>query len=188
MLKRMVFMSVALLTLAGCAIGATGDKKTDPAAAQQFLPQIVGYTANDAGNITTTLANVAGGATLLAGNPLLAAGIKKIDDMIQCYQSVGAVTARIYTQSSIDITNPQLPGAAALAIINEDRLRDNFLACAIGSGGFSAQSAAFEPCAGVGEFKIQGQTLRYMYAATKPELCGLFEQHFTSIRANNPQS
>jgi len=187
MLKRL-FVLLIVMVLAGCSlVSPTGDTKNDPTAAQNFLPTIVGYTATDAGNIASTLAKVAGGANLLSGNIVFAALVTKIDGMIQCYQNVGAITARIYTQSAIDITNPEIPGVGALAILNEDRLKDNFLACALGSNqGFSAQSADLEPCFGVGDFQVAGETLRYMYAASKPELCQLFEQHFTSIRANNP--
>jgi hypothetical protein len=187
MLKRLFILMIMLL-VAGCSlVASTGDTQNDPTAAQQFLPNIVGYTATDAGDIASTLAKIAGGANLLSGNFVFAALVTKIDGMIQCYQNVGAVTARIYTQSAIDITNPEIPGVGALAILNEDRLRDNFLQCALGSSDdFSAQAAQIEPCFGVGDFQISGETLRYMYAATKPELCAAFEQHFTSIRASNP--
>ncbi|MBE0689493.1 MAG: hypothetical protein IH587_05155, partial [Anaerolineae bacterium] len=90
-----------------------------------------------------------------------------------CYEGVGAVAARIYTESNLSgALQGEVPKVGALAIINQDRLVNNFLQCAVAPG-FS-QQAALEPCLGSGTFSRDGETLHYVYAATNPDLCSLF--------------
>jgi hypothetical protein len=190
MIRRMVLCIFILVAAVGCSlVQPTGDKATDVEAVQNFIPDLPDYNKNDADNIVDALSSVAGGTSLLSGNPLVAAAVAKIDDMIQCYQNVGAVTAQVYTQKTFDITNPQPPAAGVLAIINQDRLRDNFLSCALSSGNqaFSAQSVTLEPCVGSGSFVVNNETITYLYAATMPSLCTAFAQHFASFSGQSPK-
>ncbi len=185
MWKKTVALIICLIAISGCSlVASTGDSKTDATAAQNFIPEIAGYNMSDADSIVDAVSSVSGGASLLSGNAVLAGAVAKIDDMINCYQEVGAVTAQIYTQKTFDITNLDIPSAGVLAIINQDRLKDNFLACALNSGSqdFSAQAVTLEPCMGSGEFKAGDETISYLYAATTPGLCELYEQHFNSVR------
>jgi hypothetical protein len=185
MWKKTVGLIICVIVIAGCSLVApTGDSKDDSQAAQNFIPEIAGYNKSDANNIVDAISSLSGGASLLSGNALLAGAVAKIDDMINCYQEVGAVTAQIYTQKTFDITNLDVPAAGVLAIINQDRLKDNFLSCALSTTaeGFSAQGVTLEPCVGSGEFKAGDETISYLYAATAPVLCDLYEQHFESVR------
>ncbi len=189
MLKKIFILLSVLILLTACdTISSTGDSAADPEAAGNYLPNIATYSATNADSMVDALTAAAGGASLASGNPALAALVAKIDDMIQCYQDVGAVAANIYTPSSVDILGGRIPSAGAVAVINQDRLADNFLACALGQRGMtesvSAQSAELEPCAGSGEFTINDDTFSYIYAATDTPLCATFEQHFANIRAN----
>ena len=184
MIRRMVLFMLILVAAVGCSLAQpTGDTSSDAEAVQNFIPDLPDYNKNDADNIVDALSSVAGGTSLLSGNPLMAAAVAKIDDMIQCYQNVGAVTAQVYTQKTFDVTNPQPPAAGVLAIINQDRLRDNFLACALGSSNqaYSAQAVTLEPCVGSGSFTVNDETITYLYAATMPTLCTAFQQHFASV-------
>jgi hypothetical protein len=77
------------------------------------------------------------------------------------------------------LTTGQTPNVGALAIINRTRLQSNLLACALNTGGgFSAQSAEIEPCAGTGTFVRGSDTFDYVFAATDPQLCTLFQAAF----------
>ena len=184
MWKKTMALILCLIVISGCSLVApTGDTKDDPTAVQSFIPEIAGYNKSDADSIVDAISSVSGGASLLSGNAVLAGVVAKIDDMINCYQEVGAVTAQIYSQKTFDITNLDIPAVGTLAIINQDRLKDNFLACALSTTTeeFSAQGVTLEPCVGSGEFKVGDETLSYLYAATAPELCALFDQHFASI-------
>lgn len=184
MFRKLTLAFMGLLICTACTlVPATGDQASDPLSAQSFLPNIVGFLRTDADSIVNAITAVTGGGSLLSGNVLLAGAVNRIDGMIQCYQDVGAVTAQIYTEQRFDITNPEIPAVGVIAILNQDRLKNNFLACALGTDpqAFTAQ-AAIEPCAGTGDFTAGGQNFSYLYAATAPRLCALFEQHFTSIR------
>lgn len=188
---RLILVAAALLAaLAACNLGdsvagivpTTGDTASDPSAAQQFLPVVAGYNAMDADSIVDAVSALAGGGSLLTGNLPTMALITQIDGMIQCYQNVGAAAARIYVPvNAMDVAGQiaagSVPNLGVVAIINQDRLVNNFLSCAIGGGvqAFSAQSAQPQPCASSGTFSANGQTLHYLYAATTPDLCAAFD-------------
>lgn len=185
-MRNSAFLSLlcAALLLAGCGqlqlniVPTTGDTALDAAAAQSQLPNFsnYNYTAIDAGNITDAITAIGGGGLLVSGNPVAAAAIAKIDDMMRCYESVGAVASQVYAQADIgQVLQGQVPKVGALAIINRTRLGRNLLPCALNTGqGFSAQAAQVEPCGGAGSFIRMGDTFDYVYAATDPQLCTLF--------------
>lgn len=189
MLKKM-FWLILIFILAACdAAGTnTNNSASDPQSAQNLLPNIVGYTRSDAANILDAITSAGGGAALISGNPLIAGVIGKLDSVIECYQGVGAVAAGTYVQADISsVIQGNIPSAGVVAVINQTRLQNNFLACLTGGGGsgFGAQSADLQPCTGNGEFTFQGERITYIYAATSPLLCGTFQQHFDSIQKNN---
>ncbi|MBZ0287195.1 MAG: hypothetical protein K8I30_06240, partial [Anaerolineae bacterium] len=170
--KRFLVFLVLILIAAACQIvPGTGDQATDAAAAQNFVPaSIAGYNATEATSITDALTKTGIGASVLTGNLALAGAIAKLDGMIQCYQGVGAVSAKVYTEQNMPTTG--IPKIGALAVINTTRLGRNFLQCAVNLGGASAQAAnEIQPCGGSGSFKVNNEDLEYMYAATAPELC-----------------
>ena len=144
MIKHIRWILAAAFIVLACTFslntGPTGDTANQTTSAQSFLPDIAGYTRTDTNNITDAITAVGGGASLISGNPALAAGIAKIDDMIQCYQNVGAVAANVYTEDDISqVLQGQIPSVGALAVVNEDRVGRNFLNCALGgSERFSA--------------------------------------------------
>lgn len=193
-MRNRLFIALAALalmgTLAACNLNetvgniapTTGDTAADPSAAQQFLPAVPGYNALDADSLVDALALVAGGGSLATGNLAGVGLVTQIDGMIQCYQNVGAAAARVYVPVDAvsvagQVTQGQLPSVGVVAIINQDRLVNNFLSCALGggAGAFSAQAAEPQPCASSGTFISNGQTLHYLYAATTPDLCAAFD-------------
>ncbi len=161
----------------GGIVPTTGDTSSDPSAVQQFLPNIPGYVATDADSIVDAVTAVGGGASLITGNPVTAALITQIDSMIQCYQNVGAVGARVYTQADISsVLQGQVPVVGALALVNQNRVVNNFLQCALsGVQAFSAQAAEQQPCSGSGQFVVNNETILYVYAATDQALCTQFQ-------------
>jgi hypothetical protein len=183
---------IAVLMIAACSklgvpggavVPTTGNTSSDAAAAQQYVPDLPGYLSTNAANLTSALSTISGGASLLSGNPVAAAMIQQIDGMVACYQSVGAVAAKLYAQADIaSLTQGQIPAVGALAVINQDRLVNNFLPCALGSGqGFSAQRASTpQPCGNSGSFTANGNTYWYLYAATQQDLCNVIAQRLPS--------
>ncbi|MEO8607553.1 MAG: hypothetical protein ABI690_06715 [Chloroflexota bacterium] len=177
--KKFLALLLVILIAAACQlVPGTGDKSTDAAAAQNFVPaSIAGYNVTEATSITDALSKTGIGASVLTGNLALAGAIAKLDGLISCYQNVGAVSAKIYTEQTMPSTG--IPKIGALAVINKTRLGRDFLQCAASFGGASAQSAGdVQPCGGSGSFKVNNEDLEYLYAATVPELCTTFQSQF----------
>lgn len=193
MTKRLVtLVALALMTLAvascsvlgGTNVPSTGDTTTDASAAQQFVPaSLPGYIVTDAQSLTTALSSITGGAALLTGNPLVTGLMAQIDGMMACYGATGTVSARVYVQANVSsLLSGDIPSAGVLAVINQDRVINNFLSCALGSGpqALSAQAGSLQPCGNSGSFVVNGETLLYMYAATDPQLCSTFQSRIPS--------
>ena len=92
------------------------------------------------GDAAVPEAKVGAGGSLLTGNIVSAGAIVKLDNMIACYQTVGAVTARVYVDKNIAV-NPSAPKVGVLAVINTTRIQRNLLNCVLNTGGASAQAA-----------------------------------------------
>lgn len=182
MKKVSIILMLALaFALAGCNLGGagTGDTASDPQAAQAFLPDLPDYNETNARSITDALAAIGVGGSAVTGNIPLAALIGQVDRMIQCYESTGAVAARVYVplnavEAATGVATGQIPSAGVLAIVNQDRLASNFLSCATGGGSDNFSAQAVQPCFGSGQFVSAGQTFHYIYGATEDGLCGQF--------------
>ncbi len=180
-IRILMLMLLCMLALSACNFGtSTDDTNTDVEAAQNFFPNLTGYNISSADSIIDAVTTTLGGASLVTGNPIAAVLIERADTMIGCYQEVGAADARIYTQR-INLTEPTVPTAGVLAIVNQNRVVDNFLHCLTQnplSGAFSAQSANPEPCYGYGTFAFNGDNVSFFYVATDTPLCDLFNSAF----------
>jgi len=154
---------------------------------QRFIPNLsnAGYTSVEAQTIQSALSTVSGGASLVTGNPVAAALVAQIDGMITCYRSVGALDARVYYQADIAnlIQGSGVPSVGALAVVNQDRVVNNLVQCALGSArGLDAQSSANQVCSSSGSIQVDGQTIAYVYAATNQQLCDLLATPFNAFR------
>lgn len=181
-LAAVLIVGAACSQLGGVSdiVPTTGDTASDASAAQRFVPDFPGYTTVDAVSITDALTKIGTGASVLTANPASAALVAQIDGMIQCYRQVGAVAAKVYVNTNItQVTNEgRVPAMGALAVVNQDRVIDNFLPCALGSGrglGAQTENLTLQPCSNSGTFTVNNETLLYVYAATQPELCNLMQ-------------
>jgi hypothetical protein len=186
-MNKLLLLGLALMLLTACTLDnvaniapTTANTSGDVGAAGTYMPNLAGYVTTDAANITDAIAAVGGSAALVTGNPIVAAAVAKIDQMISCYRGVGAVAARVYAQSDIStVLQGQLPVVGAIGIINNDRIVNNFLPCALQTQRTEAQAAQPEPCGGSGSFvAASGETITYVYAATSPVLCDQFRASF----------
>jgi hypothetical protein len=179
---RFGLILVLALVAAGCRlVPGTGDTSTDAAAAQNFVPaSIAGYNVTEANSVTDALTKVGVAGSVVTGNLPMAGAIAKLDDLIRCYQGVGAVAARVYTEQTMPTAG--IPKIGVLAVINTTRLQRNFLQCAANIGGASAQGATdqIQPCGGSGGFTVNSERLEYLFAATSPELCTTFQSQFNA--------
>lgn len=175
-----LIISAMVVVISACQlVPSTGDKSTDAAAAENFIIQsIPGYAVTDAASVTDALAKAGVTGSLLTGNLPAAGSLGKLNDIVQCYKGVGAVAARVYTETNIINTINGTPKIGVLAVINTTRLQRNLLQCVLNTGASVQSATSIEPCGGSGGFKVNGEDLQYLYAATVPELCQTFQANF----------
>jgi hypothetical protein len=190
MTKRLLIVMTALFAvflLAACGTTPTGTD-TDAGAAGNFLPGtdvMTGYTITEAESITDAITAAAGQGANVLDNAALSLAVERVDAFIECYTDVGAVAANIYTEvdlASILSGGSLVPGVGTVAVVNQDRVQENFIACATAgdNAAFSAQSAT-EICQGSGTFTSGDDTFRYIYISTKTDFCTATENHFAAI-------
>lgn len=177
-MRKMFWLILLVALLAGCrVVPGTGDSINDAASADRFVPQsLPGYTVTDATSVSDALTKAGIASSVITGNVPLAGAIAKLDGMIQCYKSVGAVSARVYTEQNVTLVG--IPKIGALAVVNTTRLGRNFLQCALNTGVSAQAVGEIQPCGGSGQKIVNNETLEYVYAATAPELCALFQAQF----------
>jgi hypothetical protein len=137
-------------------------------------------------SITDALTTAGAGAALAGGNAPVAAAIAKAENVVQCMQEKGAADARIYVEAA---QTGVIPETGASVVINTTRVNRNLLECLTtgnqGEQPLTAQAVEIVPCTGTGAFTYQGENFTYLYVGVGDKLCGFFNQHFESIKANN---
>jgi hypothetical protein len=182
-IRVVVLMLIALLALTACGAGgsliSTGDTSQDQEAAQNYVPaSIPGYNVTDATSVSDALTQAGTAGSLLTGNPAVAGLIVQLDSMITCYRNVGAVAARVYTQQDANLLAGEIPRFGVVAVVNTTRLQRNLLECVLSSGPQAQSADAIQPCGGSGSFVVNNENLQYVFAATNPELCQVFQSNF----------
>ncbi|MBI5667149.1 MAG: hypothetical protein HZC41_04005 [Chloroflexi bacterium] len=183
-MRKIAVLLIVVLLAASCqVVPTTGDTASDAAAAQNYLPNLAGFTATEASSISEALTKVGAGASALTGNLPMAGLIAKLDDTLRCYQQVGAVAARVYTEQNVvgAVTEGSIPRIGVVAVVNTTRVQRNLFSCVLNTGvgaQAQAQAATIQPCGGSGSFTVNNETLQYVYAATAPEVCAAFQSAF----------
>jgi len=170
-----------MLTAVACS--DTGNTAQDANSAQRLLPNLAAYTATDVDTAVDGAFTAIAGAALASGQIPVSAAVAKADQLIECFQDRGAIAAKFYTENA---QSSVIPKVGAVLVINQTRINQEILNCALGgqNRSFSAQ-AVVEPCASSGAFNYQGDDISYLYVGSDPEVCALYEQHFTSVQQNN---
>lgn len=180
MLKRfLLFMTIMLM---GVACQSTGNTAQDAQSAQRLLPNLAAYTASDVDTALDGAFTAVGGAALVGGQVQVTAAVAKAEQIVQCFQDRGAIAAKFYTETT---QSDLVPKVGAVLVLNQTRINQEFLNCALGGQeeSFSAQSV--EPCTDSGNFVYQSDSISYVYLGSHPDVCALFNQHFTSVKQNN---
>lgn len=166
--KKVLLLVLGLLglTIAACDFNApTG---TPPVV--QLMPDLPGYSVVEGQAVQDYIIDLAEGGTLLSGHPELATLITKVDGVITCYQEVGAVNARIYSDESFPLSS------GAIAIADRNRLTDPaiFFHCVGGKAlPFSAQPT-LNPCAHSYTLDKDNNEFYIIYVGTTSEICQTF--------------
>lgn len=174
--RTWILLIVMLLAVTACDSVQTTGSADDAQSAASIMPSIQGFTTTDTVEIQDALASAGIGSTALSGNPVASAAVARMDQFADCLRNVGAFSAKIYT-------NAGQVSFGALAIVNEDRLSENLVACALNPDSAArAQSAlSVDPCTGSGKITYQGVNYAYAYVATDRNLCSTFQTHFNNI-------
>lgn len=183
MRKIALIMAVLMMVLAACDNINTTDSRTDVESAQNVMPNLANYTVADMDSWADLATTAASGAALTSGNAPLAAGILRAEQVVQCLQDTGSLSAQSYIENQ-----PQgiIPQAGAVMIVNQTRLNQNLLACLLTTGqegGMTTQSIQIQPCTGAGTFQYQEDDFSYLYIGVGDGLCNAFSQHFQSLGA-----
>lgn len=173
-ITRWISLALLAAVLSGCEFlsGLLQPTPEIPPAAE-MLPDLPDHTVVEGQTLTEYLGSLAEGASLLAGRPDLAALALGVDKFIGCYQDVGAVQARVYSNKE----NPLSAGAVAIADRNALLDPRNLLAClkpTVESGEAGIQSFAIEPCSASYTLTQEDNEFYILYAGTTQEICQAF--------------
>ncbi len=178
LLRAVALLVLVLPLLAACS--DTGNEAGDAKSAQLLLPNLAGFSVSDVDTTIDGAFAAVGGAALMGGQIGITAAIAKAEQIIQCFQDRGAIAARFYQDSDSSLTAPRV-GAAL--VINQSRISQEMINCALGGqeDAASAQSFSIEPCASAGTLSYEGDTVSYVYAASHPDVCAIFQLHFDNL-------
>lgn len=159
----------AVLTVIVVAVAAacTGAAQRDESAAN-LIPALPDYEVINTLDVQDAIAKVAGGTTLLAGQPQIAAMVVVANEITKCYQNVGAIEARVFVRRS----NPLHAGA--LIVINRNKLTDpqTFLGCVLPNTGSGPRVAVqLQPCTKAYTLQKDNNEFYIAYVATDESVC-----------------
>ncbi len=167
----MILGVLAVGVLAACdTVQPTGDSASDAESAQNQLPTFSQYTATDADNVKDALTRALQVGSLSSGNIIAAGLIERLNNTADCLGNVGAIAGRVYT----GLTPPVV---GVLAVVNNERLTNNFLQCAVNPGAEAQTEGrqALQPCAKSGSYTDNGISYSYIYAASDISMCNAFD-------------
>jgi hypothetical protein len=172
MSKPLVQLScvIVLVTLlSGCGVQPPAE-----APAIEMLPDLPGHRVVEGELLTDYISKLSGGAALLVGQPELAAAVVAVDQIISCYQEIGAARARVYSNEEMPLS------AGAVAIADRNALTDpaNLFRCVAPVVFDSAEADApplqIKPCSASYTLERDDNEFYIVYAGTTEEICHAF--------------
>ena len=165
MFKRILLLGLmAAIVLTAC--------QTQEGSARAMLPDVPNTTVVEGQTVTQFLAKLADGAALVAANPQLIPLVQRVEASLTCYQDLGAVALRTYTDKQFPLS------AGIVAIMDRKALTDpaNFANCVLGSaqGAAEAQRPAIQPCSKSYTLKKADNEFYIAFVATTQEMCQAF--------------
>ena len=163
----MIFL-LALLALGMLFVDDLRPGGGEPPAAR-LLPALPAYRQIEGQTITTYIGALSEGAALLAGQPQLALTVGALDGVIDCYQEVGGVRARVYSHAERPLE------AGLVAIVDEAQINDpdNLFRCvtpaALSLEG--PEGTVIEPCAAALTIVNDEGTFYAVYAGSTYATC-----------------
>ena len=173
-ITRWISLALLVVLLSGCEfISGLLEPAPEVPPAVEMLPDLPDYTVVEGETLTDYLGTLTEGAALLTGHPELAALALGVDKIIGCYQDVGAVQARVYSNKEYPVS------AGAVAIADRNALLDpkNLFACvkpAVTGDEAGIQNVAIEPCSASYTLEKDDNEFYILYVGTTPNICETF--------------
>jgi hypothetical protein len=172
--SRVFVLMIAVAILmggAGLVLGINQQKSQVPPV-EELLPDLQSYNTVEGERLTDYISKLSGGASLLAGQPELALAIATVDRVIDCYQEVGAVRARAYSNQDAPLS------AGVVAVGDRNKLLDpeNLFKCvtpAIPDGG-QPDMPPIQMCSASYTLVRDDNGFYIIYAGTTEEICVAF--------------
>jgi len=173
-IARLLSLLLLVTLLSGCDVleDLLGTPSETPPAVE-MLPELPNHIVVEGQTLTDYLGTLSEGAALLAGQPHLAALLAGVDQIIGCYQDVGAVQARVYSNEETPLS------AGAVGIADKNALLDpvNLFRCVTPLAQPDAaqgQAVDIQPCSTSYTLEKDGNEFYIIYAGTKEEICHAF--------------
>lgn len=167
-LIRGIIFILAVIALAALLAEDLFRDPSDPPAAR-LLPDLPAYRQVEGQSITGYIGALSEGAALLAGQPHLALTIGVVDGVVDCYQEIGGVRARIYSHGERPLE------AGLVAVVDEERLNDPdaLFRCVTPSvlSLDNGEELLIEPCAASYTIVNEDGTFHVIYAASSFSVC-----------------
>ncbi len=165
--RSIVALTVLALLLSGCQVVAQLlPQRTSPT--EEMLPDLPDYDVVEDETLTAYISGLSEGAALLSGHPELAATIEVVDQIIGCYQDVGAVQGRVYSHKEMPLQ------AGVVAIADRNALMDPvtlFRCLSTAKPDVATAEITIQPCAGSYTLTRDGNEFYIAYAGTTAEVC-----------------
>lgn len=163
-MQRGVWTTVLTLIAVVAACGPVGQS----GGAADLLPNVPHAKIVEGKTITQYISSLTEGQALLVGNPLLVAAIEFTEGAVTCYQDIGAVAVRIYSDETFPLSS------GLVAIVDRNAITDlgNLARCLGGGPGVEAQ--AVQVCAHTYTLKKEDNEFYIAYLATTAEMCQAF--------------
>jgi hypothetical protein len=166
---QLLCVAALVALLSGCDV----QPSVEPPAAE-MLPDLPGYDVVEGQLLTEYISKLGEGAALLAGQPELAAAVLAVDQIIGCYQDVGAARARVYSDEEMPLS------AGAVAIADRNALADptNLFRCVapimLELAEADEPSLQIQPCWAKYTLSRDDNEFYIIYAGTTEEICHAF--------------
>jgi hypothetical protein len=170
---QLVCVIALAMLVSGCDVLPDFGGATPVPPAVEMLPDLPDYNVVEGQTLTDHITALSGGAAMLAGQPELAAAILAVDQVVGCYQEVGAVRARVYSHREQPLS------AGAVAIADRNALTDpiNLFKCVVPTVLDSAsaeEASTIQPCSASYTLERDDNEFYIVYAGTTEEICHTF--------------
>ncbi len=170
-MRLSILILAALLILAACA--------PNRGLADRMIPDVPNTNIVEGQTITDFINKLADGKALLAANPQLAAAIRFTENVVSCYQAIGGVALRMYSDRSFPVS------AGMVVVVDKTAMTDvtNLAFCLNQSRQIlrapNTQQLVIQPCSANYDLTKKDEAskdhdLFITYLASTPDMCHAF--------------